>query len=293
MCENADREPNAVTDELVDSQWHLDDKVQALAAKQAGCDRLAQHASDDIKDDAVPLLFDDATAMEMVKLKREITAKNVLYKLMQSKLGAALPEVEETKTALATTKDERDMISEQMDSAIIELNATNEALIRVKANSAPISTFQTNSSNCIFNVKPTALPTCNGARTLDTITSLLSTLHHHFRPRAEELGLTDECGIHLRNGWAVAALLQFRDKAAVWANHRFLLDPSAGVAWEDFSAAVKEAFIPPDTVTRLKWDWDSFCMKGGERVSAFNERFRVLRHQLEPHAPLCDERLRD
>jgi hypothetical protein len=46
-------------------------------------------------------------------------------------------------------------------------------------------------------------------------------------------------------------------------------------------------------VTRLKRDWESLRIKGGERVSAFNERFRVLRHQLEPHAPLSDERLLD
>jgi hypothetical protein len=68
MRENADRERDAVSDELVDLQRQRHDKVQALAAKQAKCDRLAQHTSDDIKDDAVPLLFDDATAKEMVKL---------------------------------------------------------------------------------------------------------------------------------------------------------------------------------------------------------------------------------
>jgi hypothetical protein len=111
MCENADRERDAVADELVESQSQLDGKVQALMAKQAVCDRLAQHASDDMKEDAVPLLFDDATAKEMVKLKREITAKNALNKSMQTKLGAALQEVEETKKVLATTEDKRDMIS--------------------------------------------------------------------------------------------------------------------------------------------------------------------------------------
>jgi hypothetical protein len=89
------------------------------------------------------------------------------------------------------------------------------------------------------------------------------------------------------------ALLKFCDKTAVWANHGFLVHASAGVAWEDFSAAVKEAFIPPDAVTRLKQDWESLCMKGGERASSFDEGFRVLRHQLEPHAPLSVKLLRD
>jgi hypothetical protein len=227
----------------------------------------------------------------MAKLKREVTAKNALNKTMQAKLGAALQEVEATKEALATAEDERDMTSEKMESVMVELNATNEALIRVKATSATINTLQTN--NRVFNVKTTGLPTYDGTRTLDAVTSFLSTLHRHFGPRALELGLIDECGIPLTNGWAAAALLQFRDKAAVWANHRFPAYASAGVTWEDFTTAVKEAFIPPDAVTRLKRDWESLRIKGGERVSAFNERFRVLRHQLEPHAPLSDERLRD
>jgi hypothetical protein len=82
MCVNADREWDVVTDELVDLQWQLSNKVQAFTAKQVGCDSVAQHASYDIKDDAVPLLLDDATAKEMVKLKREITAKHALNKSM-------------------------------------------------------------------------------------------------------------------------------------------------------------------------------------------------------------------
>jgi hypothetical protein len=146
---------------------------------------------------------------------------------------------------------------------MMELNATNEAIIRVNANSAPISTVQTNSSNRMWNVKMTGLPTYNGTRTLDAVTSFLSTLPRHFGPYAQELGLTEESGILLTEGWATAALLQFRDKAAVWGNHRFPGHTSAGVAWEDFSAAVKEAFIPPDALTRLKRDWESLCIRGG------------------------------
>jgi hypothetical protein len=192
MYENADWERDAVADELVDLQSQLDNMVQALAANQAESDRLAQHASNEIKDDVIQLLFDDATAKEMVKLKREITAKNMLNKSMQTKLDTALQEVEKTKKALAKTEDERDMISEQMDSTMLEVNATNEALIWVKANSASSSSFQTNSSNQIFNVKTTGLPTYDGTRTLDAITSFLSTLHRPFGPRAQELGLTDD-----------------------------------------------------------------------------------------------------
>ena len=40
--------------------------MQAVKAKQTDCDRLAQHASDDISDDAVPLQVDNATSKEIV-----------------------------------------------------------------------------------------------------------------------------------------------------------------------------------------------------------------------------------
>ena len=144
----------------------------------------------------------------------------------------------------------------------------------MKANSAPISTFLTNSSNRIFKDDRIANLRCY--KYPDAVTSFLSTLHSQFGPCTQELGLTDECGIPLIHGWAAAALLQLCDKAAVWANHRFPAHASAGIAWEDFSAAVKQVFIPPDAVTRLKQDWGLLSMKGDEHVSAFNERFRVL-----------------
>jgi len=103
--------------------------------------------------------------------------------------------------------------------------------------------------------------------------------------------LTDKSGIPLTSGWVTAALLQFRDKPAVWADHRFPAYASVCVAWEDFSAAVNEVFIPIDAVAKLERDWESLLINGGEHGSTFNEYFEVLGHQLEPHAPLSDERL--
>jgi hypothetical protein len=44
-------------------------------------------------------------------------------------------------------------------------------------------------------------------------------------------------------------------------------------------------------VIRLKGNWESLRIKGGACVSAFNEHFRVLCHQLDPHTPLSDEHL--
>ena len=60
----------------------------------------------------MPLLVDDSTVKKMINTKPEITAKNLHSKSMESKLGTALQEVKESQISLATTDDERDMISE-------------------------------------------------------------------------------------------------------------------------------------------------------------------------------------
>jgi hypothetical protein len=83
MCEDANRERDAIVNELVDLEKQLSDKVQALVAKQIECDRLVQQASD-AKDKKAPPLVDDAMAKEMVMLKREVTTKNALNKAMQA-----------------------------------------------------------------------------------------------------------------------------------------------------------------------------------------------------------------
>jgi len=136
MRQNADRAWDAVADEHIISQRQLDDNVQALVVKWVECGRLAQCASDDIPDDVVPLLAGDATTNEIVTLQLEITTHIPLNELMQANLGAALQEVNKIKQTFATTDDERDMISEPMESAMMELNDPNEAVIPVNANLA-------------------------------------------------------------------------------------------------------------------------------------------------------------
>ena len=95
------------------------------------------------------------------------------------------------------------------------------------------------------------LPTYNGTKILDTVTSILSTLHWHFGPCLQELGLTDQFETPLPNSWAAMVLLQFCDKVVVWANNCFLAHANAGIAWEDIAATVNKDFISPDTMTRL------------------------------------------
>jgi hypothetical protein len=109
----------------------------------------------------------------------------------------------------------------------------------------------------MLNVKTMGLSTYGGMRTIDAGTSCLFTLHRYFGPCALVLVLTNQCGIPLTNAWASAAWFQFSNKASVPANHYCPAYQSTGVTWEDISNAVKADFIPSDTVTRLKPDWES------------------------------------
>jgi len=131
---------------------------------------------------------------------------------------------------------------------MIELDATNETLIRVKTCSAPISSSLTNSSNNIFNVQTTRLLTYDCMTILDHITSFLSIHYRHSASQAQGLGQIDQFGIPLMNWWAAVVLHWFCNKAAVWANHHCLVHTSAGVACEDFSAAPKKVFDSSNAV---------------------------------------------
>jgi len=66
MCSNSDRDRDTEANVPYYSQKQLADKEQAVVVKHTESNRMGQHASDDIKDDAVPLVVHDATANEMV-----------------------------------------------------------------------------------------------------------------------------------------------------------------------------------------------------------------------------------
>lgn len=85
------------------------------------------------------------------------------------------------------------------------------------------------------------------------------------------------------------ALLQFCNQAAVWADHHFLVHQITGVTWEDFSATVMKASIPPNAKTRLKWNSELLRIKRGKCPSALTQCFQVLWKQLKPDAPLSIE----
>lgn len=65
----------------------------------------------------------------MVKLKHEVTDKNVLNKWLKSKLGGVVENVRATNQASETADDEKDISKKEMESSMVVLNATNEFLI--------------------------------------------------------------------------------------------------------------------------------------------------------------------
>jgi len=84
------------------------------SGETAGVQQISTTCLQQHHDNAVPILVDNATANGMVKLKCEITNKNVLTKSMQAKLGSVLQDVEESNEGLPTTGDGVDMIRERM-----------------------------------------------------------------------------------------------------------------------------------------------------------------------------------
>jgi hypothetical protein len=69
---------------------------------------------------------------------------------------------------LATADDERDITSDMMELAMVELNVTKKSLIPVKIRYAPCTTSQFNFNNHELNTKATELPIYDKTRRLDT-----------------------------------------------------------------------------------------------------------------------------
>lgn len=165
------------------------------------------------------------------------------------------------------------MTGETMESAMAELNAKNETIITVKANSATMSKFQINSTRCMFYVQTMGLLTYHCISTLHTIIFCLLTLQHQFGPHALGFCFHGVVGISLTDSWAAMAVLQFDNQGAVGANHRFLAHPGAGVAWGDISATAQETSILPDLLIGLKQHWESLPIEAGKCGATCNECF--------------------
>jgi hypothetical protein len=83
----------------------------------------------------------------MVRQQRNVAAKNALNMTMQVLLGVARQQFKQTTKAFATTRDSSNMILKDMDSAVMEMNHTTEAVIQVKVNNVTIPTVPTNLGN--------------------------------------------------------------------------------------------------------------------------------------------------
>ena len=133
-----------------------------------------------------------------------------------------------------------------------------------------------------FFPKTTDLPTFEGSPGLDAVTGFLDHLRRRFTAHSMAIGWVDASGQPRTEGWGSAAAMQCRGLASSWVARTFPVD---NVDWEDFIVKLKAQYIPPDALMRLRADWDALVARRGERITAFNERFLAIRHQLDPHDP--------
>ena len=86
--------------------------------------------------------------------------------------------------------------------------------------------------------------------------------------------------------------MQLKDEAATWSRHMFPLDETT--SWENFQQKIKAEYLPLDTVDTLtKEMWRRLKISKNGSVAAFNEVFRQIRSELNPHAPLLETQVLD
>jgi len=136
-----------------------------------------------------------------------------------------------------------------------------------------------------FSVKSSNIPMYEGKRTLDDVTAFLFDLERQFKNAAQAIGWVGT------TGWGEQAVLRLKGDAAVWAMHRF--SRSAPIEWSTFFTELKAKPIPSNTLDLVKREWEELSQKKGERVTAFDERFRRLRSKLDPLQPMPAEMLGD
>ena len=135
------------------------------------------------------------------------------------------------------------------------------------------------------------LPTFSGDHTLSGVTNFLCELQRHLELRSQEIGWVDDSGLARHDGWGVYAVMQLKDAAATWGRHMFPLDKIT--TWEDFQQKLKAEYLPLDAVDMLKETWRKLRITKNGSVAAFNEVFRQVRSELNPHAPLLEAQVLD
>jgi hypothetical protein len=129
------------------------------------------------------------------------------------------------------------------------------------------------------------LPTFTGERNLTAVTNFLTDIERFFQLRNLKLGRTSLD----TSGWAAQAVLQLRDNAATWARHAIPVSTAANMCWETFEKAVKSEYQPIDAVDTLRAYWRNLNITHNGPVAIFNDTFRQLRSELQPHSPITEQ----
>jgi hypothetical protein len=157
-----------------------------------------------------------------------------------------------------------------------------------------------------FTINPKRLPVFKGERDMQVVGDFINDLQRQFEARCHEIGWletttpvgsgattpTIAAGVAAprMDGWTRYALLQLKETAGRWATSTF---PSSQPypTWDDFCTRLKEEFTPLDALRNFEDEWRLLTISAKGHVATFNEEFRRLRLQLDPHAPMNPQQL--
>jgi hypothetical protein len=92
------------------------------------------------------------------------------------------------------------------------------------------------------------------------------------------------------------ALLQLKETAGRWVTSKYPNSQPYPI-WHNFCRSLKEEFTPLNALWNFEDEWQRLTITAKGHVATFNEEFRQLRLQLDPHSPMTNssyyERMRE
>jgi hypothetical protein len=163
--------------------------------------------------------------------------------------------------------------------------------------------------NMTFTINPKRQPVFKGERDMQIVGDFINDLQRQFEARCYEIGwlTTNDTrtpggsgiatpttvtmmseGTPRTDGWTRYALLQLKETAGRWATSKYPnCEPYA--TWDNFCRSLKEEFTPLDALRNFEDKWQRLTIMPKGHVVTFNEQFRRLRLQLDPHSQMTQQ----
>jgi hypothetical protein len=187
----------------------------------------------------------------------------------------------------------------------------SEAAVRVMMAAGTRSQVGTRNATNVntFTIDPRRLPEFKGERDMQVVGDFINDLQRQFEARCYEIGwlqpttpvgsgtttltmATGGAAVPRTDGWTRYALLQLKEAAGRWASSIYPTSQPYPT-WGDFCTRLKEEFTPLDALRNFEDEWQLLAIPAKGHVATFNEEFRRLRLQLDPHAPMASQQLLD